>query len=368
MTVINTREGENLIRRFRRGRRWDTYTKEPIPRGLMSTSARSTAIPQTVLDHPSVMGFLIIADWIDIETSDGVYDWTHIDSEILRAEEAGKRVRLALHVGGDGTPQWVMDDYPSIPLIYNTVGEDKVWFPAYWDSAYLDLKTRFYEAVGARYRNSPNVFAMSGSMADANTGDWNFRVSDQEQFDAVMDAGFTEEAFVTGYKRILDTCMKAFPGKYIMTAVGPLADFLVDEGVIKGRFSPVDETLEYAFSKYKTRLIIAKGALNAATPDPVVIFDGIEEDPDLLNLWRDIWIHKPKGAAQLVWSFDGDTDFKMNGRNEYAPEDVPALFAQVQALALTYELPFVEFWKADFISGDLDTELAAFSSVLIGGD
>ena len=366
MTVINTREGENLIRRFRRGRRWDTYTKEPIPRGLMSTSARSTAIPQTVLDHPSVMGFLIIADWIDIETSDGVYDWTHIDSEILRAEEAGKRVRLAMHVGGDGTPQWVMDDYPAIQLIYNNVDEDKVWFPAYWDSAYLDLKTRFYEVLGARYKNSPNVFAMSGSMADANTGDWSFRVDDQEQFDAVMDAGFSEQNFINAYKRIIDTCMDAFRGKYVITAVGPLDTFLVDEGVISGKFTAVDEVLEYAFSKYKTRLIIAKGALNATTSDPVVIFDGIEEDPDLLKLWRDIWLYKPQGAAQLVWSFASDGAYKLNGGDSYIEGDIPALFAQIQALSLTYEFPFVEFWKADFSSGDLDTELAAFSAALIG--
>lgn len=79
-------------------------------------------ISQTVLAHPDIAGFLVHQSWDDLETAKGVFDWTHLDSELAAALANGKRVRAALHIGGDDAPKWLYDD-PSIPFVLGKSGE-----------------------------------------------------------------------------------------------------------------------------------------------------------------------------------------------------------------------------------------------------
>ena len=103
-----------------------------IPQGIFSTSSNGTPIPQSILENPSVTGFLIHDSWASIEYQEDTYDWAHLDSEIARAAAHDKLVRLAVHIGGDDVPAWVLND-SSIKLIfeYDKVSGDKYWVPAF---------------------------------------------------------------------------------------------------------------------------------------------------------------------------------------------------------------------------------------------
>ena len=329
---------------------------EPIPRGIISHSGNRQPIPQAIIENPNVVGFLVIDRWSQIEPVEGEFDWSHIDSEIARAEEEGIVVRLALHLGGDDTPDWVMENYPEIKQIYNydKRSGEKIWFPAYWDRNFLKVKGRLYKAIGERYRKSPAVFALPASMCDPNTGDWAFIIKDEEQYQTVIDAGFTEARFISAHKQVINMAMRHYGDKYVVTAVGGLPSFLKRNGDIEEDSGALNAVLEYAFNRYSTRLIIAKGALHAKTPHPI--------ETDNLKGWQTIYDYRPQAAAQFVWSFDNDREYKMNGKTPYTADEIPRLFDEIMERVWAYELNWIEPWKADLLNPDFDDIFTAINA------
>ncbi len=318
----------------------------PLPRGIISTGSKGNPINQEIIDNPLVDGFMILQSWKDIETSEGVFNWSHLDSEVNRATSANKKVRIAIHAGGTSVPDWVMQNYPSIQeiFVYDAQTLQQRYHPAYWDLTFIDVKSNFYAAISERYNANENVFAISASIADPNTGDWSFRVQDDIQKQTYLDAGFTETAFIGAYKRLIDNVMNSFQNKYVITAVGPIPTQLVDD-----KYFALNEVLDYAFSTYDNQLIIAKGSLHANTPEPLVDTN--------LNSWQMIWDYKPHCAAQLVWSITNDPQFKMNGGTPYAENEKEAIFMSAFDKGISYELNWIEPWSVDILNPDLQDEL-----------
>ena len=317
---------------------------EDIPQGLISHSGNRQPIPQKILDNPYVTGFLILDGWQNLEPQEGVYDWSHIDSELARAQAHGKIVRLALHIGGDDAPAWIMQNYPEIKQIAFTKNDVQKWVPAYWDPTYINLKVRFYQSLGARYKNHPAIFALPVSMADPNTGDWSFRISDELEEQSHRDAGFSEQTFIDAYKKLIDAAMNAYGNKLAETAVGPLPRQLVSD-----QYHAVHTVLDYAHANYPERLIAAKGALNANTPQP-----GIATN---LGLWQTIYDYRPLVAAQFVWSVSRDPEYKMNGRVPYSEAEASNVLKQAFEVGKSYDLQWIEPWKDDLLNPDLESTM-----------
>lgn len=319
----------------------------PMPKGIISTGAKGIPIDQRIINNSFVDGFMIIQAWNEIETSEGVFNWSHIDSEVNRAKSANKIVRIAIHTGGESVPDWVTLNYPTIKeiFVYDKQTSEKRYHPAYWDATFIEVKSEFYKAIAERYKNNNNtVFAISVSMVDPNTGDWAFRIDDDEQKQSFLDAGFTETVFIEAYKQLIDNAMVNFNNKYIITAVGPVAVQLVSD-----KYFAVDEVLEYAFGNYGDQLVIAKGSLNANTPDPTTSND--------LRTWQVIWDFRPRCAGQFVWGITNDPDFKMNGGNAYSENEKGTIFKKAFETGLKYKLNWIEPWNIDILNPDLQDEL-----------
>ena len=76
-------------------------TVPPIPKGIFSTPATEPGgFPDSILNDPRIVGLDIGGKWGDIEATEGVYDWSSIDSELAKAEAHGKKVVLAIVSGG----------------------------------------------------------------------------------------------------------------------------------------------------------------------------------------------------------------------------------------------------------------------------
>lgn len=181
-------------------------------------------------------------------------------------------------------------------------------------------------------------------MVDPNTGDWSFRIDDEVQKQAYLNAGFTELAFIETYKKLLDNAVSSFGYKYVITAVGPIDDSLVTD-----KYFAVNEVINYAFEAYRNQLIIAKGSLNTNTPDPEIGGD--------LRAWQIIWDSKPHCAGQLVWSITNETTFKMNGGNPYSENEKKDIFKKALDIGINYGLNCIEPWFIDVLNPDLQNEL-----------
>lgn len=322
------------------------------PRGVISHGAKGRPIDQKIIEHPSISGFLVLNGWNDIETSEGIFNWDHIDSEVARAKAAGKVIRLAIHAGGDSAPDWIYDNYPDVKRIiwYDKRSGEIMWIPAYWDPIYIEIKRRFYEAVGNRYKDNDTIFAMSTSMVNPNTGDWAFVIKDEAQKQSFLDAGFTEEVFISAYKKIIDYAMASFKNKYVVTAVGPIPRLFVSD-----KYYAVHQVLDYAYATYGDRLIIMKGALHAATPDASL---------SMGTLWETILTYTPNTAAQFVWNVTRDPKYKMNGKVPYSTSQNPEIFRTAAEKGKSYGLRWIEPWSIDLLNPDLQDEIVYAADLL----
>ena len=67
-----------------------------VPRGVFSLSNTDRIANDIVLNNPDVTAISIRQGWASLEPSEGVFDWTFLDSEVARAAAAGKQVMLRI--------------------------------------------------------------------------------------------------------------------------------------------------------------------------------------------------------------------------------------------------------------------------------
>lgn len=56
-----------------------------LAKSIISTGSKGSPINQALINNTLVDGFMILQSWNTVETSEGVFDWSHIDSEVNRA-------------------------------------------------------------------------------------------------------------------------------------------------------------------------------------------------------------------------------------------------------------------------------------------
>ena len=71
-------------------------TVPPIPKGICFACLLQGAngFPDQILNDSRIVGLDLGDQWHDIETTEGVYDWSSLDSELAKAEAHGKKVVL----------------------------------------------------------------------------------------------------------------------------------------------------------------------------------------------------------------------------------------------------------------------------------
>src|SRR5438874_13833281 len=77
-----------------------------IPRGVFSLFGTGTPATNDALENPDVAGISVRQNWVDLEPSEGNFDWSFLDSEVAKAAAAGKVVLLRIITQG-GKPTWV---------------------------------------------------------------------------------------------------------------------------------------------------------------------------------------------------------------------------------------------------------------------
>jgi len=128
---------------------------------LNPITGRKRRLDAGVRANSNVVGILEAYNWKDIETADGVYDWTMIDRDIKTAAAAGKRMTMSVQAGVY-TPSWV---YRKGAQAFQ-ITWDKQWgfaacsqqqLPVPWDPVFQQAWAGFVAAFGARYGANPTV-------------------------------------------------------------------------------------------------------------------------------------------------------------------------------------------------------------------
>ena len=122
------------------------------------------------------MGLDLGDQWPDIEATEGVYDWSSIDSELAKAEAHGKKVVLAIVSGGINVPDWLLADYPDIQTFsfidtnpYHSTYGQELTIPVFWDPIFLAKKIALIQAAGAHFAAHSSIVVVACSFANATT-------------------------------------------------------------------------------------------------------------------------------------------------------------------------------------------------------
>ena len=302
-------------------------------------------IDPAALSNPSVDGVSLRQHWIDLEPSDGVFNFAYLDTEIARASAAGKQVSIRLSMGGDETPAWVM------AAVLNAGGSTFAFtdskgphtIPVFWDPTFLAKKNGAMAALGARYSNHPAVKIVVASFANATTADWNvphgttidpgYGTSEVTRW---RNAGYTTQKMVDAGKRVIDAAMQAFPNQVISLAINsngngldwPNHDNYVSEKVIAD-----------ARTLWGTgRLVAQKNSLATKTTPPI-------PPPDTsLAVWYN---SRQASGAQTVWFAYGDTSYRLN--DGIACDPATALKQSVD-IGVAYGISYVEMYQTDIVN------------------
>lgn len=103
----------------------------------------SQNVKDNKLASPVFNGIVIRQRWASINPAPGVYNWTFLDQQVLRARRLGKSYILAIYTGNNA-PLWL-----GVPLFKSA--------PLPWDSTMLSAHGRMVAALGQRYAGDGNL-------------------------------------------------------------------------------------------------------------------------------------------------------------------------------------------------------------------
>ena len=330
-------------------------TVPPIPKGIFSmTVTGPNGFPDQILNDSRIVGLDVGDQWPDIEGTEGVYDWSIIDTQLAQAEAHGKQVVLGIVSGGLNVPDWLLANYPDIQTFtfldtnpYHPTYGQQLTIPIFWDPIFLAKKIAFIQAAGARYAAHSSIAVVNCAFANATTADWNIPNA-PEDIANWLAAGYTTGLMVNAGETIIDATMAAFPNQNLTMAIGrgagdldPTVDYLSETVV------------DYATTTYG-RFIAAKYSLAATTSDPSI-------DASALNNWQVLFDQCPNASLQMLWNASGDATYRMNG-------GIPGIKQTILTNAITigahYGTQYQEIYIADLIDPDMSPVLDAANILL----
>ncbi len=281
--------------------------------GVYAVGPMGAPIPQAVLSDPNVDGIALRATWDQIETADGVYDWTYLDTQIGAAANAGKKVALGI-AAGTATPAWVYAEGASPFQYIDDTSPQTQTIPVPWDPVFLAKWEAFVGALGNRYASNPAVVRVDisgintttletklprsqGAVVSNALGTWT-TTNDVANW---LSLGYTGQRVESAWQGIADTFSQAFPRTQldirIITSGTPPID---DAGnVIPGASADpqlVADLINTGIARYGAQFIVQNNGLSDT----------------YLNSQVSAVANQVTTGYQMLWYVTNDPTYRMN--------------------------------------------------------
>ncbi len=322
-----------------------------VPRGVFSLSGAGGACKESILSNPNVDGISIRQDWKDLQPSEGVYNWTFLDSEVARISAAGKMILLRINTQSS-KPAWVTNAVTAAGGSFFAFDKDGVTtrIPVFWDPTFLAKKKAMIAALGAHLAGKSAIKVVWASFANASSEDWSVphESADVANWFAV---GYTSEKMIDAGKQIIDATMTAFPNQLVTIAVGanghagktgnldPDSDYVARNAVLAAR------------QTWPGRLIVQKNSL--ATYNPPA--------PGTGTYYQLLWDSRPDIGAQMLDNCYDDSTYRVN---RGVAGDPATILHQSVNTGAGYEVKFIEIYQLDVLN--LPSEIIYAHNVLLG--
>jgi hypothetical protein len=317
-----------------------------VPQGVFSLSNSGAPCNDAVLTNLSVDGVSIRQDWSDLEPTEGNFDFSFLDSEVVRVASAGKKILLRISTQAH-KPDWVTTAVSQAGGTFFSWDDEGVptTIPVFWDPTFLAKKKAMIAALGAHLTNNTAIVIVWSSFANATSEDWNVP-HDSAAVAAWLAAGYTSDKLIAAGKTIIDATMTAFPKQYVTLAVGtsgtdldPDRDYVARNVVLAER------------TAWPDRLIVQKNSLAAFSPPA----------PGLDTVYDLLWDSRADVGGQMLFNCFTDMTYRMNNG---VPGDPTLILHQSINVGAGYELKYLEIYQVDVVS--LPAEMTYAHSLLLG--
>jgi hypothetical protein len=133
----------------------------PFGHGLFVFAGQTNPTSFSAPDSSGANAVGAPVNWRDLETADGVYNWTPLDNILSQAATAHKKVILRVYANADGffaaSPDWYFAK-PGV-LYYQTAfaASNGIKLPIPWDPIFHQEYGQFLTALGIRYNGNANI-------------------------------------------------------------------------------------------------------------------------------------------------------------------------------------------------------------------
>ncbi len=329
----------------------------------------------TVYLNPEVVGMQADFMWKDIETSEGVYNFSSLDDIINLSVSNGKKVKLIISTSGIAVPDWVKN-LPSVKIVkfidtnhYRSSFCKEYSMPVFWDAIYMQKKEDFIKALGQKYSKNPNIVSVMVSFASAYTGDWEVphNVGDikdcgvsVDYIKEWLDAGYTTEKMFNAGKQTMDAWAEAFPKQAAILSIGATNQKL--DGTAMNLAKMVSD---YGYLKYPKRFYIQSSGLSLKTPfaDDLAIKNANENQ--YWYIYKLLSLHSPQIGLEMAAAASNGKIDNCRQNNNVSPCPPFDVLMQSVRIGLSYRPTFINFWQADAQNKDLE-EVLKYANSKIG--
>jgi hypothetical protein len=169
-------------------------------------------------NDPDVSGGLIVAEWVDLEPSEGVINFDVIDRAMAPWVAAHKKVAIRVMTDAEGvaaTPSWVTTNTVAEPA-----AEHGGTAPVFWDPDFLSAYNQFIVALAAHYDGNPSVAWIQAGLA--LDGEGNIESSASYLPGRWDPKGFTDGVWNATVEQILRMYTSAFKKTPIVAVPGQI--------------------------------------------------------------------------------------------------------------------------------------------------
>jgi hypothetical protein len=300
-----------------------------VPRGVFSI-ANLAPIPVQVLSNPHVDGISLRQTWANIEPTEGVFDFSYLDSTIATCASYGKQVLLRVSTM-NGRPAWVDTAVRNNrgKFFRFMDGEVPTRIPVFWDPTFLAKKKALIAALGARFTNNPTVTIVVVSFANATSEDWNVPHT-PDLVQQWLRLRYTSAKMVNAGTQLIGATMDAFPNQNVTLAEGGNGPRLDPDETYVARTA-----IEAARSMYPGRLIVQRNALSTCITEP----PGEE-----FSVWNLLWISRPDVAGQMLFFCFNDPNYTVNCG---VPIDPAQALMDAVDQGSQYGMNYIEIYQTD---------------------
>jgi PKD repeat protein len=335
--------------------------------GIYSLCPGDGQIPSGILSNKYVDGIAVRADWSFIESSQGVYNWSYLDSMINAATAAGKKVALSIKAGAL-TPAWVYAAGAQSFTFITATSPTAQTIPVPWDPVFLTQWTNLITALGNRYSSNATLtqvkltginYVSSETGLPRSTGvqvtsggkTWT-TTNDVANWVA---ASYTRTKVENAWQTIADAWAKAFPQQQIASELTPYNFPPIDNnGNVFSNPQGGDNQIQTDFinlgmARYGTQFVAQNDGLSDTW-----IFQSIANVADQVTT-----------GYEMLWYVTGDTTYRMNGGTAIA---ITTELQNAVNAALAAHARFLDIYPEDITNSSLQNVLASTHTGLVSNN